>query len=354
MAKEVAMPESLEGMPWPANGLNLATEFASQPPGTTPIGVNVRTYEALALRARGGSRSGLSQYIQEQVLDISSKIQHVGVIVDPTTEALIDDWPGIDFILDPSTNNKSIRNPAPPRHVRRGGGGGQPNRNKKKIKIPWTFVQGGGGVQNAAPGIPIVGTNSTPITQGDLLLIAVAIQPMATGNAPFPPINNDATVVVADNFGNSYTNLGYVRKDINGDPNTFRSAGICLSLWYAIANASGIWTQTITPNTTQSGQFGTIPVAIETAEFSGNALTSVLDGQSSNTAQGTSLTTGSVSCTAKDALVGCFYVFGGNVFTFSFPAAFQGTCALPKDTGSISYGSSSADNPRRWSLRYRV
>jgi hypothetical protein len=34
---------------------------------TTPVGVNVRGYEPLSQRRRGGSRAGLSQYIPQQM-----------------------------------------------------------------------------------------------------------------------------------------------------------------------------------------------------------------------------------------------------------------------------------------------
>lgn len=120
------MPESLESLPFPMHGVNLVTEFESQPPQTTPIGVNVRAFDSLALRNRGGSRPGLAEYIPQTVLGFPSTIQHLNIIVDPTVAGLTfdgSDLPPDETILDPSTNNHRVRNPPPGRQVRRRGSG---------------------------------------------------------------------------------------------------------------------------------------------------------------------------------------------------------------------------------------
>lgn len=120
------MPESLEALPFPAHGVNLVTEFESQPPQTTPIGINVRAFDSLALRNRGGSRPGLAEYIPLTVLGFPSTIQHLNIIVDPTVAGLAfdgSDLPPDETELDPSTNNHRIRNPPPGRQVRKKGSG---------------------------------------------------------------------------------------------------------------------------------------------------------------------------------------------------------------------------------------
>jgi hypothetical protein len=68
MNKPVQTPEVLEEAPFPSHGLNLISEHESQPPGTAVQGVNVRAYEALTQRNRGGSRPGLSRYINATVV----------------------------------------------------------------------------------------------------------------------------------------------------------------------------------------------------------------------------------------------------------------------------------------------
>ncbi len=131
MAKQPADNESLEDLPFPLRGVNLIKEFEAQPQGTTPTGVNVRAYETLTQRNRGGSRPGLTEYIESTVLGFPSLIQHLNIIVDPTTAALLNDDGnpgGPDTVNDPSTSNLSQRIPTgQTRHVRKGGSGVQPN-----------------------------------------------------------------------------------------------------------------------------------------------------------------------------------------------------------------------------------
>jgi hypothetical protein len=84
---QIAAQESLVEQLFPLNGLNVASTYDSQPSGTTPVGLNVRTFEALTRRGRGGTRPGLSRYINAQVSG-ANKIQHLTYIVDPQAEAL--------------------------------------------------------------------------------------------------------------------------------------------------------------------------------------------------------------------------------------------------------------------------
>ncbi len=149
MNSVVKPSDVLVDMPFPLKGLNVASEFELQPKGTTAVGENVRAVEHDLDRSRGASRPGLSRFINERVEEkdlaavdpaLSMVIQHLNIIVDPTTEALLapeDDEAGD---VDPSTNNASTRNPAPARRIRRGGSGRQPNRKKKKQKFALTVT----------------------------------------------------------------------------------------------------------------------------------------------------------------------------------------------------------------------
>lgn len=89
MAKQpqILAQESLTEMLFPLRGIDVACVFDQQPPDSTPVGLNVRAYESLTERARGGSRPGLSRYINAQVSG-SNKIQHLTYIVDPQAVAL--------------------------------------------------------------------------------------------------------------------------------------------------------------------------------------------------------------------------------------------------------------------------
>lgn len=149
MPEFIPAPESMQELLFPLLGINLSMEFELQPPGTTAVGKNVRGYEPLTSRARGGSRPGLTKYINQQVSG-ANKIQHLAYIVDPDASALITSndpaantsTPGNIFVPDPSTNNNAdglgSRNgtysptggTGTVRSVRQGGSGVQPNRRK--------------------------------------------------------------------------------------------------------------------------------------------------------------------------------------------------------------------------------
>lgn len=124
-------------LPYPLRGLDRGQEFGVQPNLTTAQGRNVRACEPEEERVRGGSRHGLSKYVDEQLplspfVGGSRLIQHLALIVDPTTDATLDTQnilfnPGQpnegDGTHDPSTNNRSTRNPGGGRYVRDGGNG---------------------------------------------------------------------------------------------------------------------------------------------------------------------------------------------------------------------------------------
>lgn len=104
-------------MPFPSKGLHVSAEVAMQPDGTTPVGANVRLVNPGSLRARGGSRSGLSRFIDDRTS--ANEVQDLGTVVTASSDALLgasvapdggyDPYgtEGPDWIEDPSTNNKA-------------------------------------------------------------------------------------------------------------------------------------------------------------------------------------------------------------------------------------------------------
>lgn len=52
---------------FPVAGLDVTTEYETQRPGTTQVGVNVRSFDPLTGRLRGGRRPGLIKFIDETV-----------------------------------------------------------------------------------------------------------------------------------------------------------------------------------------------------------------------------------------------------------------------------------------------
>lgn len=134
------MKEQLQDLTFPSNGLDLTAGFGAQRPGTTSVGLNVRTFEPGTQRGRGGSRQGLVRYVLPQ-LPTAAKIQCLDYIVDPSADALLANFGNGNFndpgVLDPSTNppGSDPTNPLDPRVRNRGntwrtgGSGIQPNRN---------------------------------------------------------------------------------------------------------------------------------------------------------------------------------------------------------------------------------
>ncbi len=64
---------------FPIKGLDVSQGYGMQQPGTTPIGQNVRAYDAL-MRARGGTRPGLAKYISVQIAG-ASLIQELNSVI---------------------------------------------------------------------------------------------------------------------------------------------------------------------------------------------------------------------------------------------------------------------------------
>lgn len=88
---------------FPDKGIDVTREFAEQPPRTTADAVNVASKESIAGRRRGGSRTGFSKYIAEQFPQGSVQFQHLEIIVDPTVDALPQNFetPGDDWVEHP-------------------------------------------------------------------------------------------------------------------------------------------------------------------------------------------------------------------------------------------------------------
>jgi hypothetical protein len=103
--KPILPVEAITDVAFPVSGVDVSLAYEDQRQGTTPVGSNVRTYEPLTQRARGGSRPGLVPYLP-QLPNGAHQIQHINFIVDPQADALgisFPDIPGDGFytIFDP-------------------------------------------------------------------------------------------------------------------------------------------------------------------------------------------------------------------------------------------------------------
>lgn len=81
MAKAAKASDSFSDMRFPTSGLDLSRGFNFQQNRTTPIGRNVRACEPATGRARGGSRSGLSRYLDAYPSGSTGTIQNLAVLV---------------------------------------------------------------------------------------------------------------------------------------------------------------------------------------------------------------------------------------------------------------------------------
>ena len=137
----MAGPTSYADVTFPLAGVDVSDEQGQQPLLTAAHARNVRAAEPLTGRMRGGSRCGHSRAPDDRlphggIANGTRVIQHLAVLVDPTTDFTLDTAsveyePGQpaenDGVVDPSTNNLSDRNPGP-RYVRDGGDGRQIHR----------------------------------------------------------------------------------------------------------------------------------------------------------------------------------------------------------------------------------
>jgi hypothetical protein len=255
---------------FPFRGVDLSLPHAEQQRDTTPVGQNVRAHEPATDRLRGGSRSGLSKYIALQPSG-TNLIQHLNIIVDPTTPALLDqfDYPGGE--PDPSDGPRN-----PGRIIRPGGTGRQPNRNTTHVQAGFAFVQAKAqGFSTNAPGGNEAITFDSDVTAGDLIVVSSELADTTS-----------ATFIggVTDSQGNTYTAL--------------RPANINGQIWWAIAGSSGPLTVTLAI-TVGAGTSINQPVI---AEYSGNHAAPA-DGSVDTNDTNTAWTTGSIAVSQIDSLV---------------------------------------------------
>lgn len=236
------MPEKdqLESYPFPVRGIELSTAFDMQPVDSTPAGVNVRTVDSEADRSRGGSRPGLSKFLADRPGGNISLIQHLAVVVDPTTLAMLDnydepaDLPGIDDPssdgnggpyggLTPSKGGNAGRNPG--RRVRTGGSGRQSNKNRFRSSSRIVYRQAAGGFSSpnvfTARSVQLDNT----VNKGNLLVLFAYTQRAGAATPGFSPLT------VSDSLGSLWERAGNYIDLPGGD--------IRISMWYAVAESSG-------------------------------------------------------------------------------------------------------------------
>lgn len=199
------MPEQIVDVPFPVNGVSRQQGFDTQRPLTTYSGVNVRTFEPLTDRARGGSRTGLAKFVAGQVPAGAHLLQDLAVVVKTDTTALLDNDPVAPF--DPVTGLPSIDDPSSP---------GDPS-SWGTIPILFDPITGLP-VDDPTTGTPITGTTEKsrnpggPGSTGD-----VGPQQRRHGGSGVPP-NKNTVAYAPPNTGDLWCFTGYAVFTVHKPP----------------------------------------------------------------------------------------------------------------------------------------
>lgn len=255
------------GVIFPVSGLDVTCEYGRQPPDTAASGQNVRTHELLTSRARGGSRQGLSKYINETV-NGANEVQHLAVLVDPQSPAL-----AAANAVDGGVESATV----PGWFVRQGGSGIAPNVNvTNSAGGPIAFVQSGIQIYETGLGVPVreFTLDSQPGLNNTIVVVVCELDNSAPGG-----------VSVTNANLNAFTQAGSYQ-----DKTWFGSSRGRMSIWFRRANA-GSPDQTIRVTAGANSE-----LAICALEYSGIASTGAFDVGSGN--EGTSGVDGICNATA--------------------------------------------------------
>lgn len=291
------------GVPFPVAGIDLSTEFSRQPPMTTPEALNVRSFDTLTERGRGGSRPGLTKFIDATVNGVSA-IQHITILVDPQEPALPDaESPVGDNIPDPSDNGRNLLTDGSVRLVRRGGSG-----NRHHVK-PASSGSGSTFKQSAFYNDILFDTSVRSLTLpaapnvDDLLIVVVSTLQGVVGNG----------LIVKTGAGTSYTQVGaYVECPptfdiVSGD---LFSSGAIISMWTHKAAGGSQDTVTVEPGQACGISIGFLNYSPSTQFVATDATQTHL----TDSGIPTSFSTGSVTANSANGLV--VAAFTTDNFTF--------------------------------------
>lgn len=179
------MDDTVTDMPFPLSGVSVAGEFNRQPAGTARHGVNVRAFDPIAFRGRGGGRPGLVKFNPATVAG-ANLIQHLNVIVDPTVDALTPDYSGPDAQPVPGPDGGTLL-------VRPGGSGIAPSRSKRRSSPPTVdrFKQKESGYFPSVEALSMQGAVAfdNNVDAGNLLVLVVQSLPDGANTPSIDPAN---------------------------------------------------------------------------------------------------------------------------------------------------------------------
>ena len=301
--------EQFADLIFPLHGISLLQGFGMQTPGTTPIGLNVRTFEVLTQRGRGGSRPGLARYIPAQLPNGPHKIQMLNVVVDPGGGGLGDIDDG-DF-PDPSDAGPRrlwgiYFTRSPRRLIRRGGHGYLTYKNRKQKQKKIALVQTAHAFAGSFSfGItsPLSAAFAMPVTAGNMIAVCFHIR-------------RGDFVNVSDNLGDGYVTA--ITQTLPGQSGVLGEDHNALLILWAIASTSGMCT--VTAQATGRNPAGNSVGSLVILEYSGTSGLPIdgVMGNASTTPQ-TTYTTMNVPVSGMSELVLAAFAYG-NVNAAAGPA----------------------------------
>ncbi len=254
---------------FPLKGIDVTQEFQLQPPGTTPDALNVFSQDAIAHRNRGGSRPGLTKKPAGQLNRGTTVFQHLNLIVDPSTDALPQNFysPEPDWIPHPRFPDVLV----PPE--------GTGDQIIEQSSPGIAFVQSKFALATSGAEVPV--TFNSNVTIGNEVLLFVSTNTSSAGTQ----------VSVVNNSSVALTQVGgYVELQSPVILGTY----VSLSLWRIRATAAGNTTLKVTPSTSYGS------VALGALEYSGVRTTLPVD----DTAENSDTNLGPANMTTGNLLIG--------------------------------------------------
>ena len=195
---------------FPLGGLDTAFTISLQRAGTTRVAVNVRGQDFFARRLRGGSRSGLSKWIEARVNGVNP-IQCIDIVVTQDYDATLyafdqsSGGPGVrisDTVTNNFPNGPGVTGPG---GNPQGGPTGATNFNRRKSDTA-TIPQGGNGIMQPrttsttpAPGSYTRTYTPFAVNLSSEIVGIFSIGPVAVPMTP--PTDLEALAVAVSGFG---------------------------------------------------------------------------------------------------------------------------------------------------------
>ena len=188
-----ALQELISTMRFPVGGIDLMHLPSGQRPGTTAVGNNVRGFEPMTGRARGGSRPGIERYINEQV-NGSDYIQHLNYLVTASGLAVGASFNGIELGDIGGLGVDNFGGLTPTDFSGWGGGGYQPALPRKPNRLTLSIIAvSAGSFTSTSAKVPIGAVVTIAATLRDFLGSGQAFENILLNTSPSGRVGDNTT-----------------------------------------------------------------------------------------------------------------------------------------------------------------